>query len=240
MAVAFVLDAVATASASEIISGLRESFVTLSDSGSAVDSFVANRSITVLLSENLQATDAVVVNQVLNVALEDNVTAHVFLALGGVTYDGWTLNTESLGVTEYTNVRGNAPFKFQDRYYTTSSDGVYEFVGDTDAGDNIDMVVRTGLDTLGTAYMKRIPNVYIGYTTSGRAVLKVVSTDNGVKRENWYNLRAVQKTSTSDNRFDVAKGHKSVYWQFEIANELGADLELETVKAWRLVLNRRK
>jgi hypothetical protein len=71
-------------------------------------------------------------------------------------------------------------------------------------------------------------------------VLKTVTTSAGVKKENWYALNAVQKDVASDNRFSIAKGVHSVYWQFELANYEGSDFELENLKLWRLVLSRRK
>jgi hypothetical protein len=229
-----------TASASDLVSVLRTTLPSVSDSATASDATSMLKIIPVLLTENLQATDALTVSMVIQESLRSTAVAHFFIAMGDAVYDAWTLNTESLGATEYTNFNFNSFARFNNRYYATGEDGIYLLEGADDDGTDIAANIRTGIESLGTEYMKSIPNVYIGYKTDGQMVLKTVTTSAGVKKENWYALNAVQKDVASDNRFSIAKGVHSVYWQFELANYEGSDFELENLKLWRLVLSRRK
>jgi hypothetical protein len=239
-AMAKVYDLADNASGADAMTGLLNSFAVLSDTGEAVESLAIQKVMAVVLTENLQVSDAATVVSIMNVAFEDNIAIHAFLSLGAATYDAWTINTENQGVTEYQGFLGNSTAYFDRNYLAAGEGGIYSLDGDTDDGEDITATLRTGIDKLGTEYMKRIPNVYLGTTKDGALLLKVATTDAGVKRRNWYTLRAVQKQAVTDERFDVAKGLKSVYWQLEIENALGSDFELENVKLWRLVLSRRK
>lgn len=158
----------------------------------------------------------------------------------GDPYSVYSVSLDNQAVTEYENYDFNSFAVINGEAYGMGAAGIYKLEGADDAGAPINSRVRTGLNNLGTALKKRVPNVYVGYTTTGVLALKVVTTDSGVKKANYYTLRPLPKSEVTDNRFDVAKGLSSVYWQFEIANEDGAGFELDEVRAWRMLTNRRK
>lgn len=158
----------------------------------------------------------------------------------GDPYSVYSVSLDNQAVSEYENYNFNSFAVINGEAYGMGAAGVYNLEGADDAGEPINSRVRTGLNNLGTALKKRVPNVYVGYTTTGVLALKVVTTDSGVKKANYYTLRPLPKSDVTDNRFDVAKGLSSVYWQFEIANEDGAGFELDEVRAWRMLTNRRK
>lgn len=217
-----------------------EATVTLAPSASAAATQTQHVTVPIVFTEHLTATVAQTVQQVLLNALEVGAVVHAHLFAAGEEFDIWVLNTETGGVSEYDGYDYNSFARLGDTYYGAGEEGIYQLDGDDDAGEAINAYLRTGLSSMGSELKKSVPAVYIGYTSTGRLVLKVITTDDGDKRENWYALNAVEKANLSDNRFTPAKGLKSVYWQFGISNLDGADFSVERVKVWRAMLSRRK
>ena len=112
--------------------------------------------------------------------------------------------------------------------------------GDDDDGAPIHARVRTGLTSFGTEVLKKNPNMYLTLRSDGELLLRVITTDGGRKKENWYKLHRREATEPVEGRFDIAKGLTSVYWGYQIENIAGADFELATIKSWPFVVQRRK
>lgn len=176
----------------------------------------------------------------LEALLSEGVALSVRLVLDGVGYNAFVMNTRNKAVSEYTNFDFTSFAELNGKYYGAKDDGIYLIDGDTDDGEPIAAFLRTGLHTLGTRLLKQVHNAYVGYTTDGEIVLKVITTDNGTKKENWYKLNARSAPATTDNRFSIAKGLKSVYWQFELANVDGSNFQIDHMKVWPFDLQRRK
>lgn len=164
------------------------------------------------------------------------------LFLGGliVLPDGtaWVINTETKGLSEYTNFEFNSMTEINGKFYGANSSGIYELAGDDDDGTDIRAIIRTGLSDFGISRKKRVSDVYIGHTSTGQLVLKVIYNQDNEKREAWY--RVSEKPDAHDTtRFKVGKGAKARYWGFELANEDGADFNLDQIELYVLPLNRR-
>jgi hypothetical protein len=158
----------------------------------------------------------------------------------GGLYIGYAMNLRNAGVTTYDNypfvdaaVVGGLPL-------AVNEDGLFLLEGDDDDGTPIRAKLRTGLTDFGSDVLKHVPNLWVGYTTDGSLVLKVVTTDTGVKKENWYRLKARTSPAPTDERFSPAKGLVARYWGFEIVNVDGANFELDVVRAWPFMVQRRK
>lgn len=162
------------------------------------------------------------------------------LRIFGEDYVGYVMNTRTRGVTQYENYNFNSFAELDGRYYGANDEGLYLLEGDSDGTAPISAYIRTGLTNFGTQFKKQVHDAYIGYTTDGKLLLKVITTDAGQRKENWYSLNAKDVEATSDNRFRIAKGVKSVYWQFEVANIDGADFDISNMTVWPFVLHRRK
>lgn len=158
----------------------------------------------------------------------------------GEVYAGYMMNVRTAAMSELTNFKFNSFATIGGQTFAAGVGGIYQLGGDTDAGAEIDARVRLGLEDFGTSQLKRVPNAYIGYTSSGRLLLKTITTDGGTKKENWYSLKPRAATSPVENRFDIAKGLVARYWGWEITNIDGADFELDSLKVWPMVLQRRK
>lgn len=159
------------------------------------------------------------------------------VALTDDTYT-FAINTKSSGLSEYTNFPFNSFAGFGQTYLAAADDGLYELAGDTDDGANIAAAIRTGLLDFGSSLSKRMPRAYLGYTSTGNLVLKVVHSDQGVLREDWYELTTTQGAPDT-RRFKLGRGPKARYWQFELVNANGADFDVDTLRLYPLILERR-
>lgn len=158
----------------------------------------------------------------------------------GGTFVGYAMNLRNAGMVKYENypfsglaVVGNVPLAI-------GPEGLYRLEGDTDDGDPIRARVRTGLTDFGTSMLKHTLNSFVAYTSDGKLVLKVTTTDGGRKRERWYELRERTADQPVGGRFDVAKGMVGLFWGYELVNVDGADFELDTVNVWPFAVQRRK
>lgn len=209
----------------------------LSDAAAVTDEFTTLASMTIALSENATATDALSHQMIVSALLDSTAIVHVLLSVGNEVFDVWVMNTELGAVSTYSDFDFQGFARLGEKYFGLRDDGIHVLSGTKSAGRNIIGSVATGLSNLGTEYKKRVPAVYVGYTAEGALVMKIVTTDAGTKRENWYTLSPIAKPATTDNRFSPAKGLNSVYWQAKI---VGQNFTLDSVKLWRALTSRRK
>jgi hypothetical protein len=214
---------------------------TMVESALLADTATGSLRIMVLASDTGAAADSTSAIGALNAIAEDGATIFASIRLDGGEYSAWVLNTETSAPSEYRNFKFNSMVEFNGKYYGATDDGIYELdIGDDDEGAAIPAWIRTGLSNLGNGKMKRLPAMYLGYTSSGVLVLKVVSTNKqGAKVEDWYLPEVKQAQGMSEGRFKPGKGLKSVYWAFELHNKAGADFELDNVTLFPLILDRR-
>lgn len=193
-----------------------------------------------VLSDTAETSDSLSALAQLLGRLSSEASASVVLTLGGAEYTAWVLNTENIAVTQYTNYAFNSYAELGGQYYGAASDGIYLLQGDNDAGAAIQAYFRAPLTDYGIAELKRAPQFYFGYTSTGELLFKaVVVSPNGVKEEHWYKLEARPAAGLRETRTKVGKGLQSVYWQYELHNIDGADFNLDVVRIWPMVLTRR-
>jgi len=196
--------------------------------------------ITGLLDESVEFEETLTATSVFNLLLTEQVVLTSRLRIFGEDYVGYVMNTRTRGVTQYQGYNFNSFAELDGKYYGANDEGLYLLEGDTDDDAPISAYIRTGLTDFGTQFKKQVHDAYIGYTTDGRLLLKVITTDAGERKENWYALNPKDNEATSDNRFRISKGIKSVHWQFEVANIDGADFDISNMTVWPFVLHRRK
>lgn len=201
--------------------------------------------MTALVDSNLVVGDGVEGLLSLLMALDDTFSLSVRLTTPeGDVFAGYVLNVRNAAASELTNFNFNsfATVSLGGRRVTLAArqDGVFQFGGQDDDGTPIDALVRLGLSDFGTSQLKRVANAYIGYTADGELRLKVITTDGGKKKENWYKLAPRTVASPDGARFDIAKGLTARYWGFVLENIDGADFELDNLQIWPAVLGRRK
>jgi len=173
--------------------------------------------------------------------IREGVTLAMRMRFGGDNYTGWVVNTATRAVSTYTNYPFNSFAQVGNTPYGATDEGLFELTGEDDAGEQINATVRTVLTNLGTGRKKRMPNAYLGYTSGGALVLKVVTADrsDGERTEDWYKLTEQPAGTMREGRFTVGKGLASVYWAFELVNVGGADFEVDKIDLYPIILERR-
>lgn len=157
----------------------------------------------------------------------------------GDVFIGYSVNTRNAATSEYQNYHFTSMAVIDGIPYGTGPDGIYRLTGDDDEGTPIHASVYTGLTDFGSSFLKQLPAAWIGLTSNGEMVLKVVTTDSGKKKENWYRMKERPKGTPVDSRFTPAKGLEGRYWGFKIENLNGADFQIDSLKLWPLVMKRR-
>lgn len=212
----------------------------VTDTMAVTETLSLERTVVVVEVDTIMVTDTASVQQVLTELLEDGVVLATSVSFGAEDYDAWVINTQTLGPSQYTNFPFNSFALYRGQYYAAGDDGVYVLEGETDEGSAIAARVRTGLSNLGSGRQKRMPQAYLGYTSSGELVLKVRITGvTGEKREYWYRGTKQTADATREGRIKIGRGLKSVYWEFELCNKDGAEFELDVIQLWPMILDRR-
>lgn len=171
--------------------------------------------------------------------LAEGIDVDVELILFGDVYQGWVVNNDTLAPSEYDNFPFNSMARIGQRYFGASETGLFEFGGDDDAGDPIMARILTGESDFGAPQMKRVERAYMGYSTRGELVLKVIAMLDGQKTEFWYRARPLRAGEVTETRVPIGRGIESRYWQFEWVNVDGADFELDRLDLQVLITSRR-
>lgn len=163
------------------------------------------------------------------------------LALDTGEYVAWVLNTESRGLSRYTDYPFNSFAKIGGRYYGAASNGLHRLEGDDDDGQPIAARIRLGLSALGTRRLKRVPEAFVGYTSTGMLLLHVITVneESGQKEAAIYKILERPATSTRETRWKLGKGIKAVDFDFIIENVDGADFDLAAIEFRPVYLERR-
>lgn len=196
---------------------------------------------TVLVDDALVLADAPAAAAELMAHMADSIGFFATLALDDGHYVAWVLNTRSRGLSRYTNYPFNSFMRVGGKYYGVTSTGMYLLEGDDDDGVPIAAKIRLGMSSLGTRRLKRIPEGYIGYTSTGTLMLQVITSDErtGEKVGAFYTLSPRGAAAVRENRWKIGRGLKSVDWDFEITNVDGADFDLDSIEWHPLILDRR-
>lgn len=177
----------------------------------------------------------------LAVLIRDSIGFATTLTIDNGEYIAWVLNTESKGLSRYTNYPFNSFAKIGGRYYGAGSDGIHRLEGEDDNGTDIKAMLRLGMTDMGSRKLKRLPEAFIGISTDGTILMKVitVSEDTGEKQAAIYKMRVRGAAVTRENRIQFGKGMKSVDWDWVIENVAGADFDLRSIEFRPVILDRR-
>ena len=146
----------------------------------------------------------------------------------------WVLNTENNGSTRYEGYDFGGFAVIGGVYYGCREDGIYALDGDDDAGTPIQAMVSFGKQDFGTSSLKRISNAYVGVSSTGKLVLRVIAegqTYDYVARDAGEPLQT--------QRFDTGRGLRVNQLEFELYNQGGDDFELSSIEFVVLASSRR-
>lgn len=197
-------------------------------------------SFTALVDDHVAFGDALTHEADIAAVIRDAVGFAMSLSIDGGEYIAWVMNTQSKGMTRYTQYPFNS-FGKLGRYVGCAADGLHWLDADDDNGEDIHSVIRTSMDALGVRREKRLPEAFVGYTSTGTLLLKVVLTgeQSGQLEAAYYRLPLRPAESKRENRFKVGKGLKAVDFAFVIENVDGADFELDSIEFRPINLDRR-
>lgn len=146
----------------------------------------------------------------------------------------WVVNAETSGSTRYENFGFNSFAKRGEEYLACKPDGIYTLVGDTDAGVPIQAMASFGKQDFGTSVLKRVSNIYVGTSSGGKLYIKVLCDG----QDYLYAARDASGTLETQ-RFDLGKGLRANFLEFELYNASGDDFELANIEFVALPLSRR-
>lgn len=184
------------------------------------------------------AGEAVSFGTFLQMATE-GVECAALIKINGDEHFAWVVNTETAAASYYENYGFSSLAEYDGRHFGTMPDGIYELAGDTDAGVDISMVVKGGLSNFGSSALKSIPLGYVYLSTTGEVRLKVVETSEGEKAVHWYTLEGRTGGAMHTDRFKPDRGIQSTYFQFIVENIAGADVTIDGMRVFPLIMGRR-
>lgn len=150
-------------------------------------------------------------------------------------HEAWVMNADAGGFTRYENYPFNSFVQLEDGTCLGASvDGIYELDGDDDNGEPIRAMVSFGVQDFGTTALKRVSNAYAGVSCDGRLWLRAI-----VEGEAYTYLARDGGLEMKTQRFDIGRGIRANYLEFELYNEQGEDFELSSVEFVALPLSRR-
>jgi len=201
---------------------------------------VADRQLGFMIIDRAHAADELLTVAHFIQLLREGATAIATFRLGDEAFFACVMNTEGAkALSTYTNYPFNSFAQLGGRMLAAADSGLYELGGDTDDGAPINARLKSLMTDMGTSRMKRVRSAYMGYTASGRLVLKLLSVDAGQLVETWFEAHDLEADAPRAQRVQTALGLRSRYWQFELANIDGADFELDELELHPLYLNRR-
>jgi len=139
--------------------------------------------------------------------------------------ESWVMNLENGGFTRYDSFDFSSFAKVGGSYYGCKPDGIYALDGNDDAGNPIRAMVSFGKQDFGTSTLKRINAAYVGVSSSGKLVLRVIAegqTYDYVARDSGEHLQV--------QRIDTGRGLRVNQLEFELYNQDGDDFELSSVE----------
>lgn len=152
-------------------------------------------------------------------------------------YRTWVLNVRKAALTEYNNFAFNTLTIFKGQTLAAGPAGLFNLSSQADDdGSDINASIITGKNDFGTSFNKRIPRIYIGYSTDGDTEFHTITSQDGTRK---YLLEHNGISDIQQRRVKIGRGPKSRYWQFGIQNRAGKDFSIESVLVYPEKTSRR-
>lgn len=151
------------------------------------------------------------------------------------TYNIYTLNTNTAGLTSYSNFNFNSMTMFNGTALAAGDGGIYALSGTVDDTADITTNMTLGIFDFGSAQLKRVHELYFNYRSDGDLNITVTLDDN---EQYLYQLQSTGKDGLYTNRLKLGRGLKAQHWQIGIEG-VGADFELNSISTEPINLSRR-
>lgn len=154
-------------------------------------------------------------------------------------FTAWVFNTDTLGMTQYTNYAFNSMMLCENRLFGLTETGLYLLEGETDDGAAIDALIATGDLDFGVKIRKAVPRAYLYITKPGRLVLRTISYHYGQTQEHFYEITLRPEDVMGVHRLRLRREIRAEAWAFEIKNVDGGEFELQGAEVLPVLLTRR-
>lgn len=186
-----------------------------------------------LVRESLNISDEMLLNMIWNGQIEETIDFDIGYFSAGGDYTAWTMNTRNSAVTQYENFEFNSFARIGNKYIGAGAEGIYELLGDDDAGQDIVATLRGGYMQFGGTHLSRLKAAYISVRAPNAEVyLKIITADGAT-----YGYR-VDTRSMRNTKVHMGKGMKARYFAYELVST-GQDFDLDTLEFVPLVVQRR-
>lgn len=149
----------------------------------------------------------------------------------------WVINQESGAPSRYEGFDFDAYAVIGQDYLAARGDGIYLLDGDDDNGTEIDAIATIGRTDFDEPVLKRVTAAFLGLNSAGQVHL-TLRTDQGVT-SGPYKLRQTPAASTTE-RAKFRRGIKSRYWEVDIENVDGGDLQIKTMELETILLGEKR
>jgi hypothetical protein len=140
----------------------------------------------------------------------------------------YAMNATTLGLASYTGLRQTDLVEHDGVLYGVRLDGLSEFVGDTDDGEEIDAHVVTGaLGFNADLFMKSLSRVHLVAKNDGQ--LQVTLTAYNTQGEETlgpYQTNALQTSGLRGMLVRIPRGTPGTHWKVKVGNVAGGEFDL--------------
>ena len=186
--------------------------------------------------DDLGLADSSSYTSIFSSTLSEDIAFIVTLNRAGVVYQGITMNPETYSITEYDNYSFNSTTNFSGTYLLAGPSGLYKMEGSTDDGAYITSKIKTASIDFGTSNIKQVPKMYLGIDNDASLILRV-SVDG--KYTTSYQLD-VDSNDLSTQIFNIGKGLKGRYWQFELSTKGSSMFNLDEIELFPIQWGRKR
>ena len=193
---------------------------------------VPGLTIMVSAAEDARLDDIDALKLIYSPELCENISLHACYVSpsGGITT--WAINTRTAGVTQYTNYAFNSFAQFGLTYIAANETGIYELIGNDDAGTGIIAEIAGGLMQMGGSKFTSFKAAYIGARGPGQFVLKL---ETGYGQTYLYNVETDDMRTT---KIHLGKGLRARYFAYTLTST-GQDFDLDSIEFVPIVAQRR-
>ncbi len=149
----------------------------------------------------------------------------------------WVINHNTGAPSRYENYDFDAFAQIGQDYLAARGDGIFLLDGDDDGGTEIDAIATIGRTDFDEPSLKRVTAAFLGLNSAGQAHL-TIRTDQDITTGP-YKLRQTPAASTTE-RAKFRRGIKSRYWEVDIENVDGGDLQIKSAELETHVISDRR
>lgn len=146
------------------------------------------------------------------------------------------INLANMAITQYCDYNFNSFCKIGDKHYGATDDGIFELVGDDDAGEDIDAWFELPISDFGISNVKRLRRIYVGYEATGDLTVKVKDNEDN---ERSYPLDNIALDKQIGGEVTIERDQLGRYWGLRIDNVRGAYFAVDSIEVVPVILGRK-